>query len=46
MCLKEEGYLVIGSDESIPLTYPTLFTLAFPRQKIYQKLIIVTRQGT
>jgi len=46
MCLKGEGYLVIGNDESIPLTYPTLFTLVFPTQKIYQKLIIVTRQGT
>jgi chemotaxis methyl-accepting protein methylase len=42
MCLNEEGYLVTGSDESIPLTYPTLFTLAFPRQKIYQKLIVMT----
>jgi len=46
MCLKGEGYLVIGKDESISLTYPALFTPAFPRQKIYQKLIIVTRQGT
>jgi chemotaxis methyl-accepting protein methylase len=42
MCLKEEGYLVIGNDESIPLTYPTLFILAFPKQKIYQKLILIT----
>ena len=42
MCLKEAGYLVIGNDESIPLTYPTLFTLVFPKQKIYQKLILVT----
>jgi len=42
MCLKEEGYLVIGSDESIPLTYPALFTLAFPKWKIYQKLILMT----
>jgi chemotaxis methyl-accepting protein methylase len=41
MCLKGEGYLVIGSDESIPLTYPTLFTPAFPRQKIYQKLVLM-----
>jgi chemotaxis protein methyltransferase CheR len=46
MCLKGEGYLVIGKDESISLTYPALFTPAFPRQKIYQKLIIMTRQGT
>ena len=42
MCLKEAGYLVIGNDESIPLTYPTLFTLVFPKQKIYRKLILVT----
>ncbi len=42
MCLREEGYLVIGNDESIPLTYPTLFALTFPRQKIYQKLILLT----
>jgi chemotaxis protein methyltransferase CheR len=41
MCLKEEGYLVIGNDESIPLTYPTLFTPAFSTQKIYQKLILM-----
>ena len=41
MCLGEQGYLVTGSDESIPLTYPTLFTLAFPKQKIYQKLILI-----
>jgi chemotaxis protein methyltransferase CheR len=44
-CLKEQGYLAIGSDESIPLTYPTLFTLALPNLKIYQKLIVVTRRG-
>ena len=42
MCLKEEGYLVIGNDESIPLTYPTLFTPVFPKWKIYQKLILMT----
>ena len=42
MCLGEEGYLVTGSEESIPLTYPTLFTPAFPKQKIYQKLILMT----
>ena len=40
-CLREQGYLVTGSDESIPLTYPTLFTLAFPREKIYQKLALI-----
>jgi chemotaxis methyl-accepting protein methylase len=46
MCLKGEGYLVIGNDESIPPTYPTLFTLAFPRQKIYQKLIVMTSSSS
>lgn len=35
--LKEEGYLVIGKDESIPLSYPTLFVPVFPNEKIYQK---------
>ena len=35
--LKEKGYLVIGKDESLPLTYPTLFTPAFPMDKIYQR---------
>jgi len=41
LCLREERYLVTGSDESIPLTYPTLFAPVFPRQKIYQKLILM-----
>jgi len=35
--LKEKGYLVIGKDESLPLTFPTLFIPIFPTQKIYQK---------
>ena len=35
--LKEKGYLVIGKDESLPLTYPTLFIPAFPMERIYQK---------
>jgi len=35
--LKGEGYLVIGKDESLPLTYPTLFVPVFPTEKIYQK---------
>ena len=35
--LKEGGYLVIGRDESVPLTYPTLFTPVFQEKKIYQK---------
>jgi chemotaxis protein methyltransferase CheR len=35
--LREKGYLVIGKDESLPLTYPTLFVPVFPTEKIYQK---------
>ncbi|MBM4276994.1 MAG: protein-glutamate O-methyltransferase CheR [Deltaproteobacteria bacterium] len=35
--LKEKGYLVIGRDESLPLTFPTLFIPIFPTQKIYRK---------
>ena len=35
--LKEKGYLIIGKDESLPLTYPTLFVPIFPKEKIYQK---------
>jgi chemotaxis methyl-accepting protein methylase len=35
--LKENGYLVIGKDESLPLTYPTLFVPIFPTEKIYQE---------
>jgi hypothetical protein len=37
---------VTGSDESIPLTYPALFTPVFPRQKIYQKLIVMTSSSS
>jgi chemotaxis protein methyltransferase CheR len=35
--LEENGYLIIGKDESLPLTYPTLFVQIFPTEKIYQK---------
>lgn len=35
--LREKGYLVIGKDESVPFTYPTLFVPVFPAEKIYQK---------
>ncbi len=35
--LSGEGYLVIGRDEVLPLTYPTLFVPIFPKEKIYQK---------
>jgi chemotaxis methyl-accepting protein methylase len=35
--LRGEGHLVIGKDESLPLTYPTLFVPVFSKEKIYQK---------
>jgi chemotaxis protein methyltransferase CheR len=35
--LRGKGYLVIGKDESLPLTYPTLFIPVFPMERIYQK---------
>jgi chemotaxis methyl-accepting protein methylase len=35
--LEEKGYLIIGKDESLPLTYPTVFVPIFPTEKIYQK---------
>jgi chemotaxis protein methyltransferase CheR len=35
--LKENGCLVIGKEEFLPLTYPTLFVPIFPAEKIYQK---------
>jgi chemotaxis protein methyltransferase CheR len=35
--LKENGYFIIGKEESLPLTYPTLFVPIFPTEKIYQK---------
>jgi len=35
--LREKGYLVIGKDEPLPLTYPTLFVPVFPMEKIYKK---------
>jgi chemotaxis protein methyltransferase CheR len=35
--LREKGYLVIGKDESLPLTYPTLFVPAYPTEKIYRR---------
>lgn len=35
--LREKGYLVIGKDESLPLVYPTLFVLVFPKEKIYER---------
>ena len=37
--LQEKGYLVIGKDESLPLTYPTLFVPVFQSEKIYKKFI-------
>jgi chemotaxis methyl-accepting protein methylase len=35
--LRGEGYLVIGKDESLPFTYPTLFVPVFQLEKIYKK---------
>ena len=35
--LIEEGYLVIGKDESLPLIYPILFVPVFTLEKIYKK---------
>ncbi len=35
--LDERGYLIIGKDEFLPLTYPTLFVPTFSTEKIYQK---------
>jgi chemotaxis methyl-accepting protein methylase len=35
--LKNDGYLIIGKDESPPLVYPTLFVPVYPKEKIYQK---------
>jgi chemotaxis methyl-accepting protein methylase len=46
MCLGEQGSLVTGSDESIPLTYPTLFTPVFPKQKIFRKLTLMTSSSS
>jgi chemotaxis methyl-accepting protein methylase len=35
--LRDKGYLVIGKDEILPLTYPTLFVPVFTLEKIYKK---------
>lgn len=35
--LSEKGHLVIGKDESLPLTYPTLFVPVSSKDKVYQK---------
>jgi chemotaxis protein methyltransferase CheR len=35
--LEEDGYLIIGKDEALPLAYPTLFVQTFPTEKIFQK---------
>lgn len=35
--LKENGYLIIGKEEFLPLTYPTLFVPTFPAERIFQK---------
>jgi len=38
LSLKDKGYLVIGKDETLPLTYPTLFIPIYNKGKIYQKV--------
>ncbi len=35
--LNEGGYLIIGADEMLPLTYPTLFIPTSSTEKVYQK---------
>jgi len=35
--LSEEGLLIIGKDEMLPLTYPTLFVPISLTEKVYQK---------
>jgi chemotaxis protein methyltransferase CheR len=35
--LSGEGYLVIGKEELLPLTYPILCVPIFPKERIYQK---------
>ena len=35
--LNDEGYLIIGKKESLPLTYPTLFVSVFKGEGIFQK---------
>ena len=35
--LEEKKFLVIGKEENLPLTYPTLFVPAFPNEKIYKR---------
>ena len=35
--LQDDGYLILGKDESPPLVYPTLFVPVYPKEKIYRK---------
>ena len=35
--LNERGYFIIGKDEVLPLTYPTLFVPVSSTEKVYQK---------
>jgi chemotaxis protein methyltransferase CheR len=37
--LREKMYFIIGKDEFLPLTYPTLFVPTFSKEKIYQRFI-------
>jgi chemotaxis protein methyltransferase CheR len=34
--IRNEGYLVIGKEETLPLAYPTSFVSAFPTERIYK----------
>jgi len=34
-CLNEGGYLIVGKDEVLPLTYPTLFVPISSTEKVY-----------
>jgi chemotaxis protein methyltransferase CheR len=43
--LKDDGYLIIGNEESLPLTYPTLFVPVFSSQKIFQKFRLNRRRS-
>ena len=37
VALKEKGYFIVGKEESLPPTYPTLFVPVSLRERIYRK---------
>jgi chemotaxis methyl-accepting protein methylase len=43
--LNEKGHLVIGKDENLPLTYPTLFVPFFQSERIYQRFSLALHNG-